>query len=107
MLVRTNNQRYLLWLALGTASMALAMASLLVFELAQRRAIDQGSAIRSDSLTALAFQFEREFLRLRQTLGETLANKEKTPDLDALNLRYDIFQSRLTDRKSTRLNSSH
>ncbi len=96
MLVRTNNQRYLLWLALGTASMALAMASLLVFELAQRRAIDQGSAIRSDSLTALAFQFEREFLRLRQTLGETLANKEKTPDLDALNLRYDIFQSRLT-----------
>ena len=92
---RTRNQRYLLWLALGTASMALAMASLLVFELAQRRAIDQGTAIRSDSLTALVFQFEREFLRLRQTLGETLASKE-APDLDAINLRYDIFQSRLT-----------
>ncbi len=92
---RTRNQRYLLWLALGTASMALAMASLLVFELAQRRAIDQGTAIRSDSLTALVFQFEREFLRLRQTLGETLASKD-APDLDAINLRYDIFQSRLT-----------
>jgi signal transduction histidine kinase/ActR/RegA family two-component response regulator len=96
MLGRTNNQRYLLWLALGTASMALAMASLLVFELAQKRAIDQGSAIRSDSLTALAFQFEREFLRLRQTLVETLASKENAADLDALTLRYDIFQSRLT-----------
>ena len=96
MLGRTNNQRYLLWLALGTASMALAMASLLVFELAQRRAIDQSSAIRSDSLTALAFQFEREFLRLRQALGETLASKENAQDLDGLTLRYDIFQSRLT-----------
>ena len=93
---RTNNQRYLLWLALGTASMALAVASLLVFELAQKRAIDQGSALRSDSLTALVFQFEREFLRVRQTLGETLANKDNAPELDALTLRYDIFQSRLT-----------
>lgn len=92
---RTNNQRYLLWLALGTATMALAMASLLVFELAQQRAIDRSSAIRSDSSTALVFQFEREFLRLRQTLGETLANRD-APDLDALSLRYDIFLSRLT-----------
>ena len=95
MLGRTNNQRYLLWLALGTASMALAMASLLVFELAQKRAIEQSSKIRSDSLTALAFQFEREFLRTRQAVAVTLA-KPEAPDLDALQLRYDIFQSRLT-----------
>ena len=95
MLGRTNNQRYLLWLALGTATMALAMASLLVFELAQKRAIDQSNAIRSDSLTAMAFQFEREFLRTRQALALTLASPE-APDLDALSLRYDIFLSRLT-----------
>ena len=93
--VRTNNQRYLLWLALGTAAMALAVASLLVFELAQRRAIAQGAAIRSDSLTSLAFQFEREFLRLRQSLSETVASRQ-APDADALSLRYDIFLSRLT-----------
>ncbi len=93
--VRTNNQRYLLWLALGTAAMALAVASLLVFELAQKRAIDQGTAIRSDSLTALAFQFEREFLRLRQSLSESLVAGQ-APDADALSLRYDIFLSRLT-----------
>jgi len=91
---RTNNQRYLLWLALGTAAMALAMASLLVFELAQRRALEQSDSIRSDSLTALAFQFEREFLRVRQTVGEALANKDAI-DQDALSLRYDIFLSRL------------
>jgi signal transduction histidine kinase/ActR/RegA family two-component response regulator len=95
MLGRTNNQRYLLWQALGTATMALAMASLLVFELAQKRAIDQSNAIRSDSLTALAFQFEREFLRTRQALALTLAKPEAS-DVDALSLRYDIFLSRLT-----------
>ena len=89
-----NNQRYLLWLALGTAAMALAMASLLVFELAQKRAIEHSNVIRSDSLTALAFQFEREFLRIRQTLAETLVSKDE-PDHDAISLRYDIFQSRL------------
>jgi len=92
---RTNNQRFLLWLALGTAAMALAMASLLVFVLAQKRAIDQSSAIRADSPLAMAFQFEREFLRMRQVMGETLASHE-APDQDALNLRFDIFQSRLT-----------
>jgi signal transduction histidine kinase/ActR/RegA family two-component response regulator len=95
MLGRTKNQRYLLWLALGTATMALAMASLLVFELAQKRILEQSSAMRSDSLTALAFQFEREFLRTRQSIVETLAQKD-TPDHDSLALRYDIFQSRLT-----------
>lgn len=92
---RTSNQRYLLWLALGTAAMALAMASLLVFELAQKRAIERSNVIRSDSLTALAFQFEREFLRMRQTLGEALLSPQ-TVDQDDLSLRYDIFQSRLT-----------
>jgi signal transduction histidine kinase/ActR/RegA family two-component response regulator len=92
---RTNNQRFLLWLALGTAAMALAVASLLVFELAQKRAIDQSNALRSDSLTALAFQFEREFLRTRQALGETLTGSDPSA-LDALSLRYDIFLSRLT-----------
>jgi signal transduction histidine kinase/ActR/RegA family two-component response regulator len=92
---RTRNQSYLLWLALGTAAMAIAMASLLVFELAQKRAIEQSSALRSDSLTALVFQFEREYLRLRQSLADNLSSP-RIPDPDALALRYDIFLSRLT-----------
>jgi signal transduction histidine kinase/ActR/RegA family two-component response regulator len=71
------------------------MASLLVFVLAQKRAIDESSAIQSDSLTALAFQFEREFLRTRQVLAATVASPQP-PDVDALTLRFDILQSRLT-----------
>ena len=92
---RTKNQRYLLWLALGTATMALAMGALLVFELAQKRAIQQSSSLRSDSLTALVFQFEREFLRFRQAL-EKEVNSTGPIDADTLTLRYDIFLSRVT-----------
>jgi signal transduction histidine kinase/CheY-like chemotaxis protein len=94
MLADTKSQRYFFWLALGTLVMAIAMVSLLVFELAQKRSIVQSGTLRSDSLTALVFQFEREFLRLRQTLDGTL----KTPGdvgTDALSLRYDIFLSRV------------
>ena len=95
MIGRTKNQRYLLWLALGTATMALAMAALLVFELAQKRAIQQSSSLRSDSLTALVFQFEREFLRFRQALEKKVSSTGAI-DADNLALRYDIFLSRVT-----------
>ena len=94
-MARTNNQKFLLWLAIGTGVMALAMASLLVFEIAQKRAIDKSSSIQSDSLTALAFQLEREYLRLRQELSVAKA-KNEPPDIDNFSLRYEIFQSRLT-----------
>ncbi len=95
MVGRTKNQRYLLWLALGTVVMALAMAALLVFELAQKRAIEQATSLRSDSLTALVFQFEREFLRLRQALDK-VTERDQPIDTDSLSLRYDIFVSRVT-----------
>jgi signal transduction histidine kinase/ActR/RegA family two-component response regulator len=95
MLARTNNQKFLLWLAIGTGAMALAMASLLIFEIAQKRAIEKSSSIQSDSLTALAFQLEREFLRLRQELSVAKA-KKSMPDMENFSLRYDIFESRLT-----------
>jgi len=91
----SHNRRFLLWLALGTAAMALAMASLLVSELAQMRVVEKSNALRSDSLTALVFQFEREFLRTRQAVGEAVASRTEK-DADALSLRYDIFLSRLT-----------
>lgn len=90
-----NNRSFLLWLALGTAAMALAMAALLVSELAQMRAIEKNNALQTDSLTALVFQFEREFLRTRQALAEVLSSHSQE-DEEALELRYDIFQSRLT-----------
>jgi signal transduction histidine kinase/ActR/RegA family two-component response regulator len=91
---RRTNQRYLLWLALGTATMAIAMAALLAFELAQKRTIEQSSSLRSDSLTALVFQFEREFLRFRQTLDKEVGASAPI-DAQNLTLRYDLFLSRV------------
>lgn len=53
---RRNNQRYLLWLALGTTFMAAAMAVLLALQVTQQQSIRKSSDLRSDSITALAFQ---------------------------------------------------
>ena len=92
---RTSNWRYLFWLSIGGSLMALAMAALLVFELAQKQSIKDSGTLRSDSVTALAFQFEREFLRFRQVLDATVNNRT-APDADTLTLRFDIFLSRLT-----------
>ena len=90
----SKHQRYLLWLALGTGAMALVMAVLLVLQLTQRQAIEKASALRADSMTALSFQFEREFLRFRQELMTAVIGQASI-DAEALGLRYDIFLSRL------------
>jgi signal transduction histidine kinase/ActR/RegA family two-component response regulator len=89
----STGRRYLFWLALGTATMAIAVAVLLGFELAQKRAIVRSNALRTDSITALVFQFEREFLRFRHILDLSV-NGRAPSDEDALNLRYDILLSR-------------
>lgn len=91
----SRNQRFLLWLGMGTAAMALAMGLLMVYLYAQREAIQQSLRQRVDSVPALAFQSEREFLRLRQLL-ELSRQAGTTPDQEALQLRYDIFLSRLS-----------
>jgi signal transduction histidine kinase/ActR/RegA family two-component response regulator len=95
MLGNTKNRRYLIGLGLGTATMALAMAVLLVFEISQKQTIRAANDMRSDSVIALAFQCEREFLRFRSRVD--VAVHSGTPlDVDDLALRFDIFQSRLT-----------
>lgn len=88
-----DSQRHLLWLALGTALVAAAMAVLLVLQLTQQRAIRESATLRSDSVTALAFQLEREFLRLRQTI-DVNAHREAPVDIKDLQLRSDVFASR-------------
>lgn len=90
---RRNNRRYLLWLALGTTFLAAAMAVLLALQVTQQQSIRKSSDLRSDSITALAFQLEREFLRLRQAL-ELHAQSEVPKPLKELRLRSDIFASR-------------
>ncbi len=90
-----KNRRYLLRLALGTAVMAVLMAVLLGFELTQRRSLERTYFdVRSDSATALTFQFEREFLRFRQVLDSAL-NARTPVDTDVLVLRLDILNSRV------------
>ena len=83
------------WLAVGTGVLAVAMAVLLGLQITQKRAIERANDLRADSVTALVFQFEREFLRFRQTL-EASVIRPGAPDADNLNLRYDLFLSRLS-----------
>lgn len=90
----SKNKRYLLWLAVGTGVLAVAMAILLALQITQKRAIERANDLRADSITALVFQFEREFLRFRQTL-EANVIRPGAPDTDNLTLRYDLFLSRL------------
>ncbi|BDT67751.1 sensor histidine kinase RcsC [Comamonadaceae bacterium OS-1] len=89
-----NSHRYLLWVALVSVTMALAMAVMLVLQLTQRQSIRHSSQVGNDSITAMAFQHEREFLRFRQEL-RGLVQERTSPDLDNVRLRLDIFVSRL------------
>ncbi len=93
MLGTRDTQRYLLWLALGTVLMAAAMAVLFVLQFTQQQAIRKSADLRSDSITALSFQLEREFLRLRQAI-DVNAHSSAPMDIEALRLRSDLFASR-------------
>jgi signal transduction histidine kinase/ActR/RegA family two-component response regulator len=75
-------------------SMALMLATSLFYDFQQRNYIRQTMERRYDSLTALVFQFEREFLRFRRSLETTV--EQPSPDkVQELALRYDILISRL------------
>ena len=86
--------RFLFWLGLVTAVMALAMGVLLVFELTQKQLLTASRNLQADSVTALTFQAEREYLRFRQAL-EAANGSRNAPTAEALTLRHDIFLSRL------------
>lgn len=86
---------YLLWVALGTALMAMAMAYLLALQVTQQRAIQKSASLRTDSITALVFQLEREFLRLRAALERTASDLSNMEALEAAKRRQDIFVSRI------------
>ena len=90
-----KNRRFLTWLAIGTALLALANTALLTFLLNQRQLIAESRSLQTDSVTAFTFQAEREFMRYRQTL-DAAVNSRRPPDDEALTLRHDIFLSRVT-----------
>jgi signal transduction histidine kinase/ActR/RegA family two-component response regulator len=93
-MVPTRNSRTLVLLGIVALTMVAAMAVLLVFELAQKRSLKEHGSARADSVIAMAFQCEREFLRLERVL-DAAVNSRTPPDFDEISLRYDIFQSRL------------
>ncbi|GAB3185714.1 ATP-binding protein [Hydrogenophaga aquatica] len=99
-----GNRRFLLWLSLTTALMAVGLAAMLTVFLRQARSVEETARLlRADSITALTFQFEREFLRFRSELGQALQTRNE-PDWEQLGLRYDILLSRvdlLRDSPST------
>jgi signal transduction histidine kinase/ActR/RegA family two-component response regulator len=93
-ITRRSGQRYFLWLAVLMSSMALVLAASLFYDLQQRQSIRQTMERRYDSMTALVFQFEREFLRFRRAL-ETTIEQPSPGKIEDMALRYDILISRL------------
>ena len=89
-----RHHRFVWWLGLGTAIMAVALAVMLALQFTQKQSIRHSSGLRVDSIAALTFQLEREYLRFRQSIDQA-ANRGGPMDQDALALRFDIFVSRL------------
>lgn len=82
------------WLALSVLGLVCMLVGLLYLQWRQSEAIEANARLRADSVAALTFQFEREYLRLRHTLDLAVASPA-TADLDEVSLRHDIFRSRL------------
>jgi signal transduction histidine kinase/ActR/RegA family two-component response regulator len=100
-----GGRRFLWWLALSTASLAGLVAGMLVLQMRQSQNLEDNWQLKADSVTALTFQFEREFLRLRHTV-DTASQNPSAVNVEDLVLRYNIFLSRkllLDDNPSTRL----
>jgi two-component system, sensor histidine kinase len=89
-----GNRRFLLWLSLTTLLMAVGLAVMLAVFLRQARSVEETARLQTDSITALTFQFEREFLRFRAELGQSLQTRHE-PDWEQLGLRYEILLSRV------------
>lgn len=89
-----EGRRFLIWVAITTALLAAGLAVLLAVFLRQARSAEESAQLQADSLTALVFQHEREFLRLRTALALALRGRQ-TPDWDAVALRQEIYAGRV------------
>ena len=94
MLRRVSHRGFQLILAITTALMGLGLMVMLLLFQRQGDSLQASAKLQADSVTAVAFQLEREFLRLRGELSRA-AVAPAEPDWPALNLRYEIFLSRL------------
>ncbi|MFN3611633.1 response regulator [Tepidimonas sp.] len=89
-----EGRRFLIWVAITTALLGAGLAVLLAVFLRQVRSAEETAQLQADSLTAIVFQHEREFLRLREELRAAAAQPARV-DWDALALRQEIFAGRV------------
>ena len=92
---RKATRRFWAWLALATALMLAGLLVLMGIFLRQARLAEEAAQLQADSVTALVFQLEREFLRMRGGVALAGEAPDTATDWDALTLRLDIFLSRL------------
>ena len=81
-------------LVVGTTTVAMAMAVVLGFELAQRESLRAQAIKRVDSFTATAFLLDREFLRFQSTIDAYL-HSNHPPDIEEVRFRLDILASKV------------
>lgn len=91
---RASYNRFLIWIALIGVVLAFGLALLLAIIFQQSRLIEQTAQMRGDNITALTFQLEREFMRLRSEVNLAIAT-DRVADPDHLVLRYEILASRI------------
>jgi len=90
-----EGRRFLFWVAATTTLLAVGLAVMLAVFLRQAQSAEESAQLQADSLTALVFQHEREFLRLRAALHLALEGREAA-DWDAVRLRQEIYAGRVT-----------
>ncbi len=81
-------------LSLTAFVLALGLAVILAVFWRQSQALDDTARLQADSVTALTFQLEREFLRTRTHLRLGLANPA-TADWEQVQIRHEILASRI------------
>ncbi len=90
-----DNRSYLLWVSLTTLLLTVGLAVTAAISLRQSDSVEAAARLQADSVTALTFQAEREFLRFRNELQLALTSPHSGA-WDAVQMRFDIFASRVT-----------
>ncbi len=89
-----NNRRYLLVLALVTGLLGLGLTITAITVWQQSRSLERTARLQADSVVAMTFQLEREFLRTRHALQMALT-QGATAEWSAVQQRFDILVSRI------------
>jgi len=87
-------RRFIIGLSLTAFVLALGLAVILAVFWRQTQTLEDTARLQADSVTALTFQLEREFLRTRTKLRLSLS-EPATADWEQLQIRHDILASRI------------